>query len=1226
MSSLERVEVQASPEMAAAFCRLLAHIMPRIPDLTLKAKSAASSQILCAIIARHHVEGTVLRLALQCLGANTAAMDVTAGWLQAAPAFSALLGYAGDARPKVRRQAQQSLTRALCTLQGTPLLLNASDAIASVCGQVLPGPEAAARAAAAASNKKRPAAEAAITKAVQDTLHLLGALKTVLPLLSGPAVRDAVILLSLTHTVECGFLRLSKADQEAGVRLLPSAFHVLAPLLAAEQEGVRFGVSQALRNLLAGCIPAAAISAAITSRHTPSKGSSTKKMHPLRSVIAALQSMLAPRHQHAWPVVLTVVAELFACMGRPGASLVEGMLAQVGSLCAGAAEAAEADECSEVAGAAAKAMGAAIQHLGPEAVLHSLPLDLQQGLEGTEEARTWLLPMLRQHALQCRALEAQLWASFPAFCLWPLDLHDAFRQHARDIGAAFEKRPDLRSPISLGLQRLCLQTRQVLQSAGELSGVGSTNPPGIPDQIDDEEEQLPSAEDHASQQEAPAHFTPDVAKRNLATLRAFAKNWLPLLRNAFVNGSVEERAYIGPCISAYAAISEPQTLAEPFRNTVRTLIKIATDAAAELPAADAVTAGGENASERRCTFLDLALYLSSGLDASAIAILYKAIKPILQERDQAVQKKAYKLLAHVCEQRQDFLAEHFGDVVEVLVAGMPAALSAAKRHRLRCLQVSILLLLQPEVPGVGGRQELSTPEKRQQVVSTLVSEIILCVKEVNRRTRVAAFELLIGLAHAMDTTYPAPLPSLDASMEVAEPEGQKQGGLQMLFTMVLGGLVGATPHMVAASVMALARLMYEFASQLEALAPQLLPVILSLLRSKSREIIKSVLGFLKVVAMRLPAAQLDQNLKPILEGLMIWAHDSKNKFKLKVRVIVERLARRCGFQAVSQHIPEQDRKLLAHIRKEKQRHERKRQGASEADAMGVDGADTKSAATRARTAARSEWQASQVFSDDEEGAGDAATVRSDRTGAKSTAGARGKSTAGSILDGKSRRGGSQGAGRVMQEGEEPMDLLDSGLARKMARTGQAGHAAEPDDFERDAGNRMIIKEDVRPVLKPKRKRGGGLDAADSEDSDFDDLRGIHGATAAARDAAKSVRFAASGPASNRGGTAASSRAGTMVSRRSKARSQMSVGSAGNKSHSGSRFKAKKGAGGDTKGSSKVEPYAYWPMDRRMLNRRPDKKREARAGLAGVVKGSTKAANKASRAKRRKTILPPAASL
>lgn len=50
-----------------------------------------------------------------------------------------------------------------------------------------------------------------------------------------------------------------------------------------------------------------------------------------------------------------------------------------------------------------------------------------------------------------------------------------------------------------------------------------------------------------------------------------------------------------------------------------------------------------------------------------------------------------------------------------------------------------------------------------------------------------------------------------------------------------------------------------------------------------------------------------------------------------------------------------------------------------------------------------------------------------------------------------------------------------------------------------------MQDEARPAVKPKRKRGGGLDAADSEDSDFDDLRGIHGATAAARDAAKSVR-------------------------------------------------------------------------------------------------------------------------
>jgi len=35
--------------------------------------------------------------------------------------------------------------------------------------------------------------------------------------------------------------------------------------------------------------------------------------------------------------------------------------------------------------------------------------------------------------------------------------------------------------------------------------------------------------------------------------------------------------------------------------------------------------------------------------------------------------------------------------------------------------------------------------------------------------------------------------------------------------------------------------------------------------------------------MRMPSAMLEQQLGPILEGILLWAEDSKNKFKLKVR-------------------------------------------------------------------------------------------------------------------------------------------------------------------------------------------------------------------------------------------------------------------------------------------------------------------------------------------------------
>jgi hypothetical protein len=35
--------------------------------------------------------------------------------------------------------------------------------------------------------------------------------------------------------------------------------------------------------------------------------------------------------------------------------------------------------------------------------------------------------------------------------------------------------------------------------------------------------------------------------------------------------------------------------------------------------------------------------------------------------------------------------------------------------------------------------------------------------------------------------------------------------------------------------------------------------------------------------MRLPVEVLEAQLHAILEGILLWAHDSKNKFKLKVR-------------------------------------------------------------------------------------------------------------------------------------------------------------------------------------------------------------------------------------------------------------------------------------------------------------------------------------------------------
>lgn len=50
----------------------------------------------------------------------------------------------------------------------------------------------------------------------------------------------------------------------------------------------------------------------------------------------------------------------------------------------------------------------------------------------------------------------------------------------------------------------------------------------------------------------------------------------------------------------------------------------------------------------------------------------------------------------------------------------------------------------------------------------------------------------------------------------------------------------------SAAVLGLSRLVFEFAGQLEGVVGRLLPAVLLLLRSHSREVIKAVLGFIKV--------------------------------------------------------------------------------------------------------------------------------------------------------------------------------------------------------------------------------------------------------------------------------------------------------------------------------------------------------------------------------------------
>ncbi len=292
--------------------------------------------------------------------------------------------------------------------------------------------------------------------------------------------------------------------------------------------------------------------------------------------------------------------------------------------------------------------------------------------------------------------------------------------------------------------------------------------------------------------------------------------------------------------------------------------------------------------------------------------------------------------------------------------------------------------------------------------------------------------------------------------------------------------------------------------------------------------------------------------------------------------------------------------------------------AGDEDEAPEDARSRRSAATSmARTARASEWAHSRIFSDDE---GDEQTRAGDQ--ARSMGGAAARTAGRASTSGRGGSAAGRGQGRLSDSRDEPMDLLDTGVSRALVRSaagaGARGSGLRADDegFEHDMEGKLVINdEEGAAEAKRQRKRRRGGDDYNSDDSDFEDLRGIAGLDAAMRDAGQSVRFVAPSHAPSRGG------AMSVGGRSRGGRSNASGSVAGSRrgpaaQHSGDRYKPKQAStGGDVKAKAKLEPYAYWQFDRKMLNRRRGKQAEASKGLGSLVRGAQAGAAKGAKAKR-----------
>lgn len=456
------------------------------------------------------------------------------------------------------------------------------------------------------------------------------------------------------------------------------------------------------------------------------------------------------------------------------------------------------------------------------------------------------------------------------------------------------------------------------------------------------------------------------------------------------------------------------------------------------------------------TLIDLVIAMSIYLPRTSFSGLFSMAAAILNSSspnpDQQLIKKAYKLIPRLgtTETGRSALQERSGELQALMLATTDSTPASGRRDRMLAITEMINHL----------------PTSDLHFIPAILSEVVLGCKESNEKARTAAFDLLILLAkRTIDTERNPPGTVIRRSLVPGVPDDMPDAPatLEEFFTMLSAGLAGSAPHMVAASVTALSRLFFDFQSVLQPeMLGELVETVELFLTSSNREIVRSVLGFVKVAVVVLPDEALRPRLATLVPNLMAWNKEHKGRLRSKVKGIIDRLVRRFGAPLLEALVGEEDRKLVVNIRKARERSKRKKkEGAEDDEEEGEEKASKPQSGNAFDKAVYGSDSDSSDGSDD----GDSDVEVDQQARIKGRAGKKGQST--QYI-------------REMSPEDNPLDLLGSNAlasisttkpSQRFLNTGPGSKKKRNAKF--DADGRLVLGEDGDVVTDDVEMSGAG---------------------------------------------------------------------------------------------------------------------------------------------------------
>lgn len=859
-----------------------------------------------------------------------------------------------------------------------------------------------------------------------------------------PVQNDSQLLPPWIAILSRGYGTSALVEPEDTFAKLPELFDLISAYLTSSSHNIRVSASECLISFFANCIPDNVIS-----------DPSVYDEKLLEQISSRALGLLSVKFQTAWMEVFQSLAALFDALRWRGDPFLLPIVKAIGELRTnqGFQGKKEADEV----------LGRAIRNLGPGAVLEVLPLNLVKPVAG-QLGKAWLLPLLRDHvsntnlshfkadliplseAMYQRIIDhgsaekttdikvfetvvQQVWATFPGYCDLPLDLQDALDQSLAElVSNLLYKQTELRVDLCRGLQNLVESNQALIAS-------------DLADDVLLLERRMQRSD----------------AEKNLQHLATFANNLLAVLFNVYSQTLPQSRAYILQCINSYLSITPEKDLVDTFERVSKML-------ADELPKADGPPpkkqpnqAPGNKLPPTSHTLLDLVIALSVHLPRSTFASLFSISSTILTnsavlKSDPQLIKKAYKLIPRLAtsETGAEALKSRNSELQQLIIRTSETTPVPARRDRILAIETLVSFL----------------PLTDLHFIPSILSEVVIACKDTNERARTAGFDLLITLTNKIsDPSNPSGTVIRNKLVpHMPDDSVDAPANLEEVFTMVSAGLAGVAPHMVAASVTALGRLLFEYHSQLATkTTEELIDTVTMFLQSNNREIVRAVLGFVKVMIVVLSNDMLEPRMPAIVPGLMVWSKENKGRLRAKVKGILDRCLRRFDPNKVESWVGGDDRKMIVNIRKRRERARRKKKGdeADDGEEEDDDAAGKKRYDNEFDEAVYgSEDDDSEIEGDSDAGDGD----RDEEMGGVSLK----RSTSGG-----GRRRNEQFI-RQDDEDDEPLDLLDpksmgSISSRKLGRLRDANEPRKK--------TKAKVNEDGKLVF-------GGADDSENEDADI----------------------------------------------------------------------------------------------------------------------------------------------